>query len=123
MNRADLLEAIARSYAGDRDAAATALDAVLDSIATELSAGGVVVVAGFGTFQTVARLPRTVRDPRTGRQRQVKATPVPQFRPRHGCAPWRPGPRSRPVRPNGSSPTGRPALLPVASLGTTKPAS
>lgn len=81
MNRADLLEAIARYYGGDHDAAATALDAVLESIATELSAGRAVVVAGFGTFQTVSRPPRTIRDPRTGRQRRVKATPVPQFRP------------------------------------------
>jgi len=81
MNRADLLEAIARYYAGDHDAAASALDAVLESVSNELAAGGVVSVAGFGTFQTVSRPARTVRDPRTGRQRQVKAAPIPQFRP------------------------------------------
>ena len=81
MNRADLLEAIARYYAGDHDAAASALDAVLECISTELAAGGVVSVAGFGTFQTVSRPPRSVRDPRTGRQRRVKAAPIPQFRP------------------------------------------
>ncbi len=80
MNKADLVEALAKHFDGDRTEAARALDAVLEIVTYEIAAGGRVAVAGFGTFETVTRPPRVTRDPRTGRQRRAKATPVPQFR-------------------------------------------
>lgn len=80
VNKAQLVEALATHFDGDKVEAARALDAVVQTIIYSTALGERVTVTGFGTFEKVARPARIVRDPRTGEGRRVKASAVPQFR-------------------------------------------
>lgn len=80
MNKAQLVEAVAKRMES-REAAAAAVDAVLDAIVREVTAGGRVSVTGFGSFEKVDRPARYARNPQTGERVRVKRTSVPRFRP------------------------------------------
>lgn len=79
MNKSELIDAVAEKVGG-RTAAATAVDAVLDSIMSAVAAGERVGIVGFGTFEKRERGARTARNIRTGATIKVKATSVPAFR-------------------------------------------
>ncbi len=81
MNKTQLIDALAARYAGNRKAAAQALDAVLDTITREVARGEKVAITGFGSFEKRVREARTVRNPRTGEKMQAKKTAVPKFSP------------------------------------------
>lgn len=83
MNKAQLVTAVAEQLGG-RAAAARAIDAVLDTIVREVTAGRKVTVTGFGTFEKVERPARMARNPMTGGRVRVKKTAVPRFRPGQG---------------------------------------
>lgn len=80
MNKAQLVEALAVHFDGDKIEAARALDAVMQTITYSTAVGERVTITGFGTFEKVARPARMVTDPRTGERRRIKASAVPQFR-------------------------------------------
>ncbi len=79
MNKAELVEALS-SRLGDKRAATSALDAVLEEIQRAVSKGVKVSIAGFGVFEKRVRGARTARNPRTGEAVKVKKTSVPAFR-------------------------------------------
>ena len=79
MNKAQLVEAIADKVGG-RQAAAEAVDAVLDAIVRAVVTGDRVSVTGFGSFEKVERPARYARNPQTGERVRVKKTSVPRFR-------------------------------------------
>jgi DNA-binding protein HU-beta len=79
VNKAQLVEAIADKVGG-RQAAADAVDAVLDAIVRAVVAGDRVSVTGFGSFEKVERPARYARNPQTGERVRVKKTSVPRFR-------------------------------------------
>jgi DNA-binding protein HU-beta len=79
VNKAQLVEAIADKVGG-RQAAADAVDAVLDAIVRAVVAGERVSVTGFGSFEKVERPARYARNPQTGERVRVKKTSVPRFR-------------------------------------------
>ncbi|WP_328916435.1 MULTISPECIES: HU family DNA-binding protein [unclassified Streptomyces] len=79
MNKAQLVEAIADKVGG-RQAAADAVDAVLDAIVRAVVSGDRVSVTGFGSFEKVERPARYARNPQTGERVRVKKTSVPRFR-------------------------------------------
>ena len=79
MNKAQLVEAIADKVGG-RQAAADAVDAVLDAIVRAVVSGERVSVTGFGSFEKVDRPARYARNPQTGERVRVKKTSVPRFR-------------------------------------------
>lgn len=81
MNKAQLVAAVADTLGGRKEAAAAAVDAVLDTIVREVTAGGTVNVTGFGTFEQVERGARIARNPQTGEPVAVLATVLPRFRP------------------------------------------
>ena len=56
-----------------------AVDAVFDSIAAELAAGGEVSVAGFGKFGVSNRAARTGRNPATGATIHIGASKAAKF--------------------------------------------
>lgn len=64
--------------------AAHAVEAVLGEITAALAAGEKVTLVGFGSFEPVARLARTARNPRTGASVSVPAATVPRFHPGAG---------------------------------------
>jgi DNA-binding protein HU-beta len=79
VNKAQLVEAIADKVGG-RQAAADAVDAVLDAIVRAVVTGDRVSVTGFGSFEKVERPARYARNPQTGERVRVKKTSVPRFR-------------------------------------------
>jgi DNA-binding protein HU-beta len=79
VNKAELVEALTGRL-GDKKAATSALDAVLEEIQRTVSKGGKVSIAGFGVFEKRVRGARTARNPRTGEAVKVKKTSVPAFR-------------------------------------------
>ena len=79
MNKSELIDAVAEKVGG-RTAAATAVDAVLESIMSAVAQGDRVGIVGFGTFEKRERGARTARNIRTGATIKVKATSVPAFR-------------------------------------------
>jgi DNA-binding protein HU-beta len=79
VNKAQLVEAIADKVGG-RQAAADAVDAVLDAVVRAVVAGDRVSVTGFGSFEKVERPARYARNPQTGERVRVKKTSVPRFR-------------------------------------------
>ena len=53
MKRSQLIDALAARFESNRNAAAEALDAVVDTITREVAKGEQVVIKGFGTFERV----------------------------------------------------------------------
>jgi DNA-binding protein HU-beta len=80
MNKQQLVDAVGERL-GDRKTAATAVEAVLDTVSGALADGERVSLFGFGVFEKVDRAARTARNPSTGGTVQVPATSVPRFRP------------------------------------------
>lgn len=81
MNKGELIEAVSSKVEFDsKKKAQDAVDAVFDVISSELSKGGEVAIAGFGTFKVSARAARQGVNPKTGEKIQIKATKVPKFK-------------------------------------------
>jgi DNA-binding protein HU-beta len=79
VTKQDFVDAVAdRSGLSKRDAA-TAVDAMLDTITAALKNRDSVTFTGFGKFSTSARAARQGVNPRTGERVQIAATTVPKF--------------------------------------------
>ncbi|HKF87976.1 MAG TPA: HU family DNA-binding protein, partial [Propionibacteriaceae bacterium] len=74
MNKAQLIEALADHYDGNKTQAGKALNAVVETITRQTAAGEKVSITGFGVFEKVHRAARMVRNPRTGERKRAKAT-------------------------------------------------
>lgn len=81
MNKADLVEKVARDANVTKKAAARAVDSIIDGISYSLQKGKRVTLVGFGSFEVRRRAPRRARNPRTGTIINVPAKKVPKFRP------------------------------------------
>ena len=80
MNKAEIIDNIAKSADISKAAAGRALDATVAAIKTALKKGGMVTLVGFGTFYVGKRAARIGRNPRTGAAIKIKAAKVPKFR-------------------------------------------
>lgn len=69
MNKAELVDALAEHFGGNKAEATRALNAVLQTIIFKTATEGRVTILGFGTFEKVLRPARTVQDPGTGDSR------------------------------------------------------
>ena len=81
MNKAELIDTVAKQADISKAAAGRALDAVLAGIRTSLKKGGKVTLVGFGTFSVSKRAARMGRNPRSGAEIKIKAAKVPKFKP------------------------------------------
>jgi DNA-binding protein HU-beta len=81
VNKAELIEAIAKQADVSKAKAARALDAAIGAIKSSLKKGGKVTLVGFGTFSVSKRAARTGRNPRSGAEIKIKAAKVPKFKP------------------------------------------
>ena len=79
MNKAELIDAIAKSSDISKASAGNALDGALEAIKTALKKGQTVTLVGFGTFKVGTRAARTGRNPRTGAAITIESTKVPKF--------------------------------------------
>ena len=79
MNKNELAQQVASDSGVDSGAAKKAVDAVFETIASELQGGGEVAVAGFGKFSVSDRAARQGVNPATGEKIQIAASRVPRF--------------------------------------------
>lgn len=80
MNKADLIDYIAKSADLSKAAAGRALDAMIAGITHSLSKHDQVTLVGFGTFKVNHRAARNGRNPQTGAVIKIKASKVPAFK-------------------------------------------
>ena len=80
MNKNELVAAVADSADMTKADAASAVDAVLDSITSALKTGDEVRLVGFGTFSVASRAASEGRNPRTGEKIKIAASKQPKFK-------------------------------------------
>ena len=81
MNKNDLVNKVSDHTGLSKTDSAKAVDAVFDTITSELKGGGVIRLVGFGTFLVTKRKATTGRNPQTGAAINIPAANVPKFRP------------------------------------------
>jgi len=81
VNKAELIDIIAKHVDITKAAASRALDGTLSAITASLKKKQSVSLVGFGTFKVSHRAARTGRNPRTGKAIKIKAAKVPKFKP------------------------------------------
>ena len=81
MNKAELVNAVAKEAEISKSKAATALDTVVARISAALKAKEKVTLVGFGTFSTAVRSQRTGRNPRDGKTITIPEKTVAKFKP------------------------------------------
>ncbi len=80
MNKADLIEAVAKTCQLSKKDATNAVNATIGTIKKETKKSGISIV-GFGSFNTVKRKSRQGRNPQTGEKITIKASKSVRFRP------------------------------------------
>lgn len=81
MNKLEMAGRVADRIGVSRPAAASAVDAVFETVAEALAGGEEVRILGFGTFGTRNRPARTGRNPGTGESMEISASSAPTFKP------------------------------------------
>lgn len=80
MNKVDLVAAMAKKADISKSAAEKALNAFLESVKAALKKKDRISLVGFGSFAVSRRAARKGRNPRTGKEINIKARNVPKFR-------------------------------------------
>lgn len=80
MNKGELIDKIAKDAKLTKGQAGDALDSILNSVSATLTKGGKVTLVGFGTFSVSKRSARKGRNPRTGKEINIKAKKVAKFK-------------------------------------------
>lgn len=81
MNKAELIDAVAKDAKMSKKDAAAAVDAVVNTVTKALKKGDKVTLVGFGTWETRKRKARKGVNPRTGEAIKIKASKVVAFKP------------------------------------------
>lgn len=79
MNKADLIEVVAKNSATKKEAQ-TAVESIFDAIRNSLKKKEDVAISGFGTFRVKQTKARTGRNPKTGETIQIPAKKKVAFR-------------------------------------------
>jgi len=79
MNKTELVAAVAEKAGLSKTDAASAVDAVFDTVQGELQKGGDIRLAGFGSFSVSHREASKGRNPSTGAEVDIPARNVPKF--------------------------------------------
>lgn len=79
MNRADLVEAIAKRTGNSKTMTDSMINAFIDSVTGCLKKGETVTLVGFGTFSQGKRAARTGRNPQTGATIRIPAARTAKF--------------------------------------------
>lgn len=81
MNRAELVDVIAKSTGVSKKDTDAVLKAFVESVEKTVKKGDAVQLVGFGTFSQVKRKARTGRNPSTGENIKIAAKKAPVFKP------------------------------------------
>ena len=80
MNKAQLVEKVAKSTKVNKQVAKQVLDSFLEAVDDSLSHGNTIEIRGFGSFKVKQRKARTARNPRTGDPVQLPPRKVAVFK-------------------------------------------
>ena len=80
MNKADLVEAMAKKTDVTKKAAETQLEALIEVITASLKKGEKVQLVGFGSFEVRKRAARKGRNPQTKEEIKIPASKAPVFK-------------------------------------------
>ncbi|HMR84518.1 MAG TPA: HU family DNA-binding protein [Niabella sp.] len=80
MNKAELIEKLAKDAAITKTQANAALDSFVEAVTKTLKKGDKVTLVGFGTFSVTKRAARNGRNPQTGAVIKIKAKKVARFK-------------------------------------------
>lgn len=80
MNKAELIDKLAKDAGITKSQANEALDSFTEAVTKTLKAGNKVTLVGFGTFSVSKRAARTGRNPQTGEAIKIKAKKVARFK-------------------------------------------
>ena len=80
MNKAQLIENVAKATKATKVDAEMIINAALDTIKKSVKKGDDVTLIGFGTFTKSKRKARMGRNPQTGKEIKIPAMTVPKFR-------------------------------------------
>ncbi len=80
MNRAELVDAMAKEAGLSKADTEKALKAFTNAVSKELKKKGKVQLVGFGTFETSKRAARKGKNPATGEAIKIPAAVVPKFK-------------------------------------------
>ena len=80
MNKAQLIEAVAKATKMTKVDAENVLNTALDTIKKSVKKGDDVTLIGFGTFTKSKRKAPMGRNPQTGKEIKIPAMNVPKFR-------------------------------------------
>ena len=81
MNKAELIESMAKQTKMSKTASKAALEAFIAIVSGALKQNKSVVLTGFGTFVVMKRKSRLGVNPATGQSMQIPAKKVPKFKP------------------------------------------
>lgn len=81
MNKAELVEKVAKQTSMTKANIEAVLDSVMSTITKSVKKGEEVKLVGFGTFTKTKRKARTGRNPNTGKTIQIPAAWTPKFKP------------------------------------------
>jgi DNA-binding protein HU-beta len=81
MNKATLIEKIAKDAGITKVAAATAVDSLIHGVTASLKKNQKVTLVGFGTWGVSKRKARLGRNPQTGETIKIKASKTVGFKP------------------------------------------
>jgi len=79
MNKSELVAAVAEKASLSKSDAASAVDAVFDTVQDELKKGGDIRLVGFGNFSVSRREASVGRNVSTGEKVNIPARNVPKF--------------------------------------------
>ena len=81
MNKAMLVESMAKITKLPKATCKECLEAFVSSVGSALKHNKPVVLTGFGTFQVIRRKTRVGINPATGQKMQIPSKKVPKFKP------------------------------------------
>ena len=80
MNKAQLIDAIAKESKLSKADSSKALEATITAISKSLKKGEGIVLVGFGSFSVAKRAARIGRNPQTGKELKIAAKKVAKFK-------------------------------------------
>jgi DNA-binding protein HU-beta len=80
MNKAELVEALAKETGATKKAAEQSLNAITEIISKSLKKGDKVQLVGFGSFEVRKRAARKGRNPQTKEEIKIPASKAPVFK-------------------------------------------
>ena len=79
MNKAELVDEVARQTGLTKKVCRQTVDAVISTIKDSLARREKITLVGFGSFKIITRKSRRGRNPQTGEEIQIPAKEVPKF--------------------------------------------